>query len=326
MEKSSLKLDLYRRDFTINTLVVEINAARFGSLLDFFGAQQDLKNKTIQVMHNLSFVEDPTRIFRAIRFEQRFGFSLGRLTAGLVANAVKRGFVQRLSGKRIMTELKLILSEETPARALKRLHQYGLLSVIHPSLSFDDAADARLARAKNVIAWFDLLYLEKSYLRWATVFCVLLHGLSAREVEAACRRLELSPRLFKMMAEDRRDAKSRLKDLERRKSLRPSELYRALSGLSTEMLLYMMAATGKEPVRQGISLYITRLSRTTALLRGGDLKKMGFPVGPLYRKILDAVLWARLYGEVETMEDEMNLARRTAGEYETTLAPKAAGK
>ena len=321
VEKSSLKLDLYRRDFTINTLVIQINPDRFGALLDFFGAQEDLKKKTIQVLHNLSFVEDPTRIFRAIRFEQRFGFTLGKLTASLITNAVKRGFVERLSGRRIMTELRLILSEETPQNPLRRMHQLGLLRLVHPSLVYDDALDARLSRAKNALAWYELLYLNRPFTKWNVVFCVLLHGLGAREAASACRRMEIPPRLNAIFTEDRLDAKKRLGLLERKKDPLPSELYKALSGLSHEMLVYMMAVTEKEPVRQGVSLYITRLSRTSTLLRGNDLKKMGFPAGPLYGKILDALICARLDGHVETLDDEIALAGKIAGDF-----PQAARK
>ena len=81
VEMSSLKLDLFRRDFTINTLAIELNPEKFGKLLDFFSAQKDIKDKVLRVLHNLSFVEDPTRVFRALRFEQRFGFTIGKLTA-----------------------------------------------------------------------------------------------------------------------------------------------------------------------------------------------------------------------------------------------------
>jgi tRNA nucleotidyltransferase (CCA-adding enzyme) len=98
VEMSSIKLDLYRRDFTINTLAIHLNPDRFGTLIDFFGAQKDLKSRVIRVLHNLSFVEDPTRVFRAIRFEQRFAFTIGKLTANLIENAARHDFTKKLSG------------------------------------------------------------------------------------------------------------------------------------------------------------------------------------------------------------------------------------
>ena len=111
VEHSSLKLDLHRRDFTINTLAISLNKNTFGELIDFFGAQRDIKEKTIRVLHSLSFVEDPTRVFRAIRFELRFGFKIGKHTLDLIKNAVKLNFLAKIRGKRIWTELALILQE-----------------------------------------------------------------------------------------------------------------------------------------------------------------------------------------------------------------------
>jgi tRNA nucleotidyltransferase (CCA-adding enzyme) len=140
VELSSIKLDLYRRDFTINTLAVQLNPEQFGILIDFFNAQKDIKEKAIRVLHNLSFVEDPTRVFRAIRFEQRFGFAIGRLTAGLIHNAVRMDFFRELSGRRVFNELQLILQEEKPAAAVARLNDFGLLRVVHPGLVWDKAS------------------------------------------------------------------------------------------------------------------------------------------------------------------------------------------
>ena len=114
VEMSSIKMDLARRDFTINTLAIQLNPRRFGTLIDFFSALKDIKEKTIRVLHNLSFVEDPTRVFRAIRFEQRFGFTIGRLTVGLIENAVRMDFFKRLDGRRVFSELRLLLEEASP--------------------------------------------------------------------------------------------------------------------------------------------------------------------------------------------------------------------
>ena len=138
VEMSSIRLDLFRRDFTMNTLAIQLNADKFSTLIDFFSAQRDIKEKVIRVLHNLSFVEDPTRVFRALRFEQRFGFSIGKLTAGLIENAVKMDFFKRLSGRRVFTEIRLILEEENPTPAIVRLHDYQLLKVIHASISLDN--------------------------------------------------------------------------------------------------------------------------------------------------------------------------------------------
>ena len=123
VEHGSLKLDLYRRDFTINTLAISLNGNTFGELVDFFGAQRDIKEKSIRVLHSLSFVEDPTRVFRAVRFERRFGFQIGKFTLNLIKNAVKMSFLSKIKGARLWRELSLILLEADPGAILKRLQE-----------------------------------------------------------------------------------------------------------------------------------------------------------------------------------------------------------
>ncbi len=126
VEHSSIKLDLYRRDFTVNALAIHLHPDHFGELIDFFGGQKDLKERVIRVLHNLSFVEDPTRVFRALRFEQRIGFQIARQTHMLMENAARMELFGRLSGRRLFRELVLCLSEEKPLPVLKRLRDYGL--------------------------------------------------------------------------------------------------------------------------------------------------------------------------------------------------------
>ena len=128
---SSLREDLCRRDFTINTLAIRLNAPHFGELLDLHRGLQDLKDKTIRVLHGLSFIDDPTRVFRAIRYEQRLGFQLDRNTAVLMTEAVKMGLVHRLSPSRLSAELLHVLSEREPVRMIARLADFNLLQFIH---------------------------------------------------------------------------------------------------------------------------------------------------------------------------------------------------
>ena len=124
VEHASIRHDLYRRDFTINTLTISLSPDDYGQLLDFFGVQRDLKDKTIRVLHNLSFIEDPTRLFRAIRFEQRLGFRIGRQTERLMRSAVRMKLVRKVGGPRILNELEQLLDEPQVVAALERLDQF----------------------------------------------------------------------------------------------------------------------------------------------------------------------------------------------------------
>jgi len=310
VEMSSIKLDLFRRDFTINTLAIQLNPKKFGTLVDFFAAQKDIKEKTIRVLHNLSFVEDPTRVFRAIRFEQRFGFSIGKLTVGLIENAVRMDFFKRLSGKRVFSELKLILEEENPTPAIIRLHEFGLLKVIHPSIALDKDLIALLTAVKKVLSWYDLLFLEESYMKWAVYFLALIRGCDAEHTEEICRRFELAPKRRKLFQAERSAAERCLVRLERCPDLKNDQLYRNLSGFPTELILYLMAATGRKHVKKAISLYITSLRYVSIEIGGADLKAMGLKPGPIYRQVLQSVKDAKLNGRLKNKNEELRYARQ----------------
>jgi len=309
VEMSSIKLDLFRRDFTVNTLTIQINPDKFGTLIDFFGAQKDLKKKSIRVLHNLSFVEDPTRVFRAIRFEQRFGFTIGKLTSGLIENAVKMDFFRRLSGRRVFSELRQILEEENPTAAIIRMHEYNLLHVIHPSITLTKELVALFNSVKKVLSWHDLLFLEESYRRWAVYFLALIRHCDMETSRIICRRIELAPRHRDIFIKDRFEADRCLNWMERNLPLSNSTLFHQLSGFKIELALYMMAVTKNENVKKSISSYFTRLRHIHPAVTGKDLLKMGLEPGPVFKEILQAVLDAKLNDQLKTRYDEIDFVK-----------------
>ncbi|MBW2298560.1 MAG: CBS domain-containing protein, partial [Deltaproteobacteria bacterium] len=310
VETSSIKLDLFRRDFTVNTLAIQLNPQNFSILIDFFSAQKDIKEKVLRVLHNLSFVEDPTRVFRALRFEQRFGFTIGKLTAGLIENAVKMDFFKRLSGRRVFTELRLILEEDNPAPAIIRLQDYNLLRVIHPSIIIDNNLISMLNSARKVIAWHDLLFLEESYIKWSIYFMALIRNCDRKTSQDICRRLELAPRYRKIFTRERFQAERTLYWLEKNSRLDNSTLYEKLSGLRIEMILYLMVCTRLKRIKRAISYYVTNLRDVSISVTGKDLMEMGLEPGPVYKKIMAAVLQARLNGGLETRSDELRFVEK----------------
>ena len=309
VEMSSIKLDLFRRDFTINTLAIQLNPGKFGTLIDFFSAMKDLKEKTIRLLHNLSLVEDPTRVFRALRFEQRFGFTIGKLTAGLIDNAISMDFFKELSGRRVFTELRLIMEEENPVPAIIRLNDYNLLQVIHPEIKLDKLLIRKLNAVKEVVSWFDLLFLGESYKRWAVYFLVLISHDSKVRADQICDRFELPPRLRKMLIEERRQAERSINGIGRKRTDNAT-LYRRLDGFKTELILYMMAVTKQRAAKKSISLYFTNLRNVTTALTGRDLIKLGLKPGPIFKEVLQAVLDEKLNGKLKTPEEEFNYARK----------------
>jgi tRNA nucleotidyltransferase (CCA-adding enzyme) len=309
VEMSSIKLDLFRRDFTVNTLSIQLNPGRFGLLIDFFSAQKDLKEKTIRVLHNLSFVEDPTRVFRAIRFEQRFGFSIGKLTSGLIENAVKMDFFKRLSGRRVFTEIRQILEEENPLDAILRMNEYHLLDVIHPSILLNDDMISLFNSVKKVLSWHDLLFLEEPYMKWAVYFLALIRFCDKETTREICKRIEIAPRYTAIFYKERFEADKHILWMERNLPLTNSVVYRKISVFRIELILYMMAATKNERIKRSISNYFTQLRHISTTIKGKDLKKLGIEPGPIYRKILDAVLDGKLNGRIKTYNDEISFVK-----------------
>jgi tRNA nucleotidyltransferase (CCA-adding enzyme) len=309
VEMSSIKLDLFRRDFTINTLAIQLNPDKFSTLIDFFSAQKDIKERTLRVLHNLSFVEDPTRIFRALRFEQRFGFSIGKLTSHLIENAVKSDFFKRLSGRRVFAELRHILNEDNPVPAIIRLHDFNLLKAIHPSIELNSDLIDLLNSVKKVQAWHDLLFLEESYMKWAVYFMALIHNCKDKTCDEICRRLELAQRYRELVGKERLETEQCLAGLEHRLPRTNSELYHKLVVFKTELVLYMMALSKRERVKKAISYFYTQLRSVDVAITGKDLMQMGLKPGPLYKKILQRVLEAKLNGRLENVEDERNFVR-----------------
>jgi tRNA nucleotidyltransferase (CCA-adding enzyme) len=314
VEMSSLKMDLYRRDFTINTLAVKLNKRDYGMLVDYFGAQRDIREKVIRVLHNLSFVEDPTRVLRAIRFEQRFGFKIGKLTLSLMKNAVAIDCFKGLSGKRLFLELKLLLMEPEPIKAIERMDEFGLLQVLSQAIEFTPELKNLLEDSRGVLSWFDLLYLEEPYDPWKVYFLGLTSFLDARALQAMAERMQMGDGQGRRMITQRLDVGAVLDQLYKFHGKSNYALYKLLSQYDTEILLYMMARANNRTIKRLVSHYFTKLKGTRRVLRGKDLKAMGFPPGPLFKEILDALLEARLNGEVANREAETAFVRERYGD------------
>ncbi len=312
VETSSLKLDLYRRDFTINTLAVKLNSRQYGTMIDYFGGQKDIKEKVLRVLHNLSLVEDPTRVFRAIRFEQRFGFKIGKLTLALIRNAVKINCFEDLSGRRLFLEIRLILKEEDPIRAIERMNEFDLLKFIHPGIRLDPGLLAVLEETKKVIAWYNLLYLEESFEAWKVYWLGLTSALDNKALKAVFKKMGLTdPDSQRMILQTGRvnGLLDRLYKFAGDNYL----LYTSLVSYDTETLLYVMAKANSEKIKRLISSYFTRLKGTKPRLRGKDLVSMGFKPGPIFKEVFNRLLEARLNELIKTKEDEIRFVESTFG-------------
>ncbi|MCK5162947.1 MAG: CBS domain-containing protein [Desulfobacula sp.] len=312
VEKSSIKLDLARRDFTINTLAISLNPENFGTMIDYFGANRDLKDKTIRTIHNLSFVEDPTRIFRAIKFSNRFGFKIGKVTSNLIKNAIKIDCFKNLSGLRVLSELKQIFEEENPIPAIRTLEVYGLEKVIHKNLTIIPNTYQLLESVNKILSWHDLLYIDEQYPRWAVYFMALLNRCSYTVCEEICNRLKVPLKERGILLEKRYKAEKKLYVIENSSTYTKQDLYWALINFKTEYILYMMALAKDDDTRKAISNFYTHQREIKPYIKGRDLIKIGIPSGPVFSTILNQVLNAKLDGQLKTKKEEIKFATQYA--------------
>jgi tRNA nucleotidyltransferase (CCA-adding enzyme) len=314
VEEASIKMDLFRRDFTINTLAIALNRDHYGELVDFFGGQRDLKDKAIRVLHSLSFVEDPTRVFRAVRFEQRLGFQIGRPTEHLLRNAVRLGFVEKVGGYRLFHELELILKESNPWPAIQRLGTFDLQQFIHPAIDIDKQMEVLFREAGKAISWHELLFAEEQPSNWQVYLLCLLSQLDSKASREVCRRLAVPREIIGKLCDEREKARTAFLFLQRRArrgaATRPSEIHARLHAFSIEMILFLVACSNSESLRKWLSLYVTQLQYVAVELKGADLLLLGLPAGPVYKKIFAALLNARLDGKVASREAEIGLVKK----------------
>lgn len=302
IERGSIKLDLHRRDFTINTMAVRLDGRHWGELHDHWGGLEDLRNGLVRVLHSLSFVDDPTRILRAARFEQRFAFQIEPRTLQLLLEA--RPMIERLSGDRIRHELNHILASHFASQILGRLNQLDLLAVIHPDLPWDEWVAARIEGLPNLVVdpdWEvnlegESLHQELGYVIWLmTLPLEISHGI--------IRRLKL-PNVLAEIIESAAFLWEQRHDLA---DMTPSAAARNLEGAPSLARYALYQVSSDHRVRAVLKNYASEWRHITPTIDGHDLRRMGLPPGPIYRRILDRLRSAWLDGEVVSKEEESAL-------------------
>lgn len=317
VEHSSIKMDLYRRDFTINALAIRLDCEPMGEIVDFFGGQKDIRDRVIRVLHTLSFVEDPTRCLRAVRFEQRYHFRIGPATEKLIKNDVSLKLLDKLSPSRLFNEFEHICAEETAILCIRRLHELGILQAIHPQLSINPDRKEMLIRTAKVMAWYRLLYIDEEMRPWLVYFLVLCSSLTYAVTLEVFRRLGIPPALKNEVLgcrEKARSLRSSLKRLTATPGFRVSALCAMLRPLPVEFVLYLMADMEVPETRRALSRYITVWRTEKPDVDGSDLKKLGLAPGPAYGVILQRLLEAKLDGTAASPEEQLSLARELTGQ------------
>lgn len=294
VEPGSLKDDLIRRDFSVNAMALHLNPQQFGELIDLYNGRDDLKHRLIKILHGKSFIDDATRILRALRYEQRLGFKLEAETENLLRR--NAAMLDTISGDRLRHELELILKEDEPERILRRAEELGVLNRLHPSLKGDGRLAKTFARARQTDKRTTLpnLYL-----------CLLIYNLSEKQVEEFISRLNFPKNTAETMRQTLQ-LKAQLPQLVKA-GLKPSDIYRLLHGYPATAIQANALASESTVATQHLNLYLHKLRYVKPVLNGDDLKRLGISAGPKIREILDALQKARLDGKVRTRKDEENL-------------------
>jgi tRNA nucleotidyltransferase (CCA-adding enzyme) len=304
VQTSALRQDLFRRDFTINTLAIRLGPEPTPELIDYFGGRRDLKEKTLRVLHSLSFIDDPTRILRAVRLELRLGFRISPETLHLAEVALSEGVFDHLSGSRLRDELALLLDDPALAlRGIERLAELGVLRALDPRLELDDAVHARLREARAAHDWYRLEGLDDPPVEaWRLLLTALAADFDAENLDRLAGRLMLAGEDRRLLTgfQDRLAAARSV--LEGAGEPRPHEAVQALEPLHGEELLLLMAE-GDEAVRGWVRRYLTELRRLKLGIRGADLLAAGVPPGPRIGEALRATLEARLDGRIDETQE-----------------------
>lgn len=305
VEQGSIKLDLHRRDFTINTLAVRLDGAHLGELLDFYGGLRDLESNLVRVLHSLSFVDDPTRILRAVRLEQRLDFKIESRTGELITAALP--MLDRVTGERIRNELEMCLREPHRISTMARLAEIGALAQIHPGLTWQIQTSQTFTQAEEVVqdpVWSSVLADESPAFIYFALLLLPLPPIVQDEVMARLR-------VRKTTREDVFSTRGLLEELSNLPvKAKPSQVVFSLRNYQSRVLLVALAAVGPgSEMGQKIDNYQRKWREVRTSLNGNDLLDMGLQTGPQIGVLLDRLLAARLDGEIHDDEGEQKLLK-----------------
>ncbi|MBI2836294.1 MAG: CCA tRNA nucleotidyltransferase [Chloroflexi bacterium] len=300
VKPGSLADDLFRRDFTVNAMAVELSPERWGDLVDTHGGRADLSRRLIRVLHEKSFVDDATRIWRAIRYEQRLDFNIEAVTFSLLKRDLP--YLETISGDRIRHELELVFREERPEKALRRAGELGVLGKLHPALKGNGWLERKFEEVRR-------LNVPESP-PVALYLSLLAYRLGAAETESLIAYLRL-PRSLSHALRDGVTLKASLGALSQPR-LRPNRIFSLLNNRVPVAISALSIATDSEAVRDHIRDYLDRLRYVRSALTGEDLKRMGISAGPQIGGVLQKLLSARLDGKVKSREEEERLVKRLA--------------
>ncbi len=307
---SRLREDLKRRDFTINAMAVAVTPCSFGAFIDLFHGKRDLAAGIVRVLHDASFIDDPTRMVRAIRFEQRFGFHIESHTLRLLKKAANDRMLEKVQPQRTRDELILILKETNTIKQIVRLEKLVGLAFLSPRLRFSKKTRTLLAALVKETAWFSSMHAHRRPIdRWLVYLMALLDPLDERRTKLVLERFAFHRGEDKRILDTKRVVKRYASVLASR-GLSAAKVYSLLEPLSYEGILFMKARSTHALVHERIEDFLSRLNGVRTHINGHDLRFFGVEPGPLYQKILSRVLAAKLDGKLKDRQEELAFVRR----------------
>jgi tRNA nucleotidyltransferase (CCA-adding enzyme) len=315
VERGSIKLDLHRRDFTINTLALRLDGRYYGDLQDYWGGLNDLNQGMVRVLHSLSFVDDPTRILRAVRFEQRFGFEIERRTLQLLHEA--RPLLERLSGDRIRHELDHILVEEQVCAMIARLQELNLLTAIYEDLTWDEWLCGKILeiRQREPETYWGIkdqesLADDKTELNRRLAYLLWCMRMSARSARELINQLKI-PR---SLADEILAACRLWRDLPSLLNATPSQVVARLEDVPALAIYTTYIACDDERLQHLLQIFASQWQFVKPTIDGHQLRMHGLPPGPVYRHLLARLRNAWLDGDISSAEEEKELLERLLSE------------
>lgn len=294
---STIGNDLGRRDFTINAMAIALNPDGYGELVDPHNGRRDIEHRLIRILHDKSFIDDATRIWRGLRYEQRLGFRLEVSTFKLLKRDI--AMLNSISGDRIRYELECILNEERPEKVLGRAQELGVLESLHPSLGGNGWLEEKFSQARKLTSP------EPPSI--ALYLALLTYHLTGEEREQLISKLRPTKLVTKTLR-DTADIKGQLKPLADAK-IKPSQIYHRLYGCSPAAITANLLASDLPIAQKHLKLFLDKLRSIRPSLNGDDLKGIGIAPGPRIKEILNLLLEARLDGQVTTREEEERLVK-----------------
>lgn len=309
VEFTSVRNDLYRRDFTINAMAIRLNGRGLGVLLDFFGAQKDLKMKTIRALHDRSFIDDPTRIFRGVRFEQRYNFTIEKETENLIKRAVSLKMFAKTQKQRLRDELILILKEEQPLKAVLRMAELDELRFIHPRITLNRKIKSEFEAVAKTLKWFKKEFSNRKNVdAWLVYLCLLLDNLDYKQIQNFCNKFVFTKIDTLRILDTKKFSLRVLKELNSKK-LSHSQIYKLLEHLSCETILFVASRAKTEKIRKRVTSFLKDYGAVKLAIGGDQLKKLGLLPGPEFKRILEEVLYAKIDGKLKFKREEVAFAR-----------------